>query len=202
MSNTYLIYTEMFIDGEWRCIDGSRMHKSYGRDEEKMTLFCTYENGSRSYFGSTYEELKTIGTRTNFTKLSKEIQAEHPKLKYWINWAGDSTEEEASYITVSYEDFKAHVPNRYSRHAIIHKDRIADYESGEVDELWEDDEIDYSNLSDLQKQCYQYYEWDDRWSWQYWFKKLKDMVDYTVRKYSNNEWLIENNEVRIVVFCL
>ena len=193
MSNTYLIYTEMLIDGEWRCIDGYRMHKSYGRDEEKMTLFCTYENGSRSSFGETYEELKCIGRKARLGDLSKEVQG---------GFSGDIDEDWFECVVVPCDDFMSHVPEGYSYHAIIHKDQIADYESGEIDELWQDDGIDFSKMSDLEKQCYEYYEWDDHCSWQYWFKQLKEMIDFTVNKYYNNEWLLNGNEVRIVVFCL
>lgn len=202
MSNTYIIHTEMKLDDAWRCIDGLYMHKPYGKDKEELTLFSTYENGSRSSFGSTYDELRYIGRETKFSDLSKEVQEAHPSLKYKTNWYGKDTKEEACWLTVPLDDFNNHIPRGYSKHGVIHKDHIADYESGEIDELYEDDNIDFSKLSDLEKQCYQYYEWDYKWSWQYWFKILKDKVDHTVNKYYNNEWLIDSHEVRLVVFCL
>lgn len=202
MSNTYLIYTELFIDNEWRCVDGYRMHKTYGENEEKMSLFCTFENGSRSSFGGTYSELEVIGRQVLFSELSKEIQQEHPSLKFEHSWTGEEIDTEAYYLTISYADFKAHVPTGMSRHAILHKDIIADYESGEIDEIWQDDDIDFSSLSDIEKQCYQYYEWDSHWSWQYWFKILLEKIDFTINKYINNEWIFDSPDARIVAFCL
>ncbi len=202
MGNTYIIHTEMKIDDKWKCIDGWYMHKAYNKDEEELTLFATYENGPRSYFESTYDELRHIGRKVKFSDLSKEVQDAYQSLKYRENWFGEDTKEEAYYTVVPLDDFCNHVPKGYSNHAVIHKNRIADYESGEIDELCEDDTIDFKNMSELEKQCYQYYEWDNHWDWRYWFKILKEKIDYTVNKYYNNEWLFDNNEVRIVVFCL
>lgn len=203
MGNTYLIYTEMMIDGKWRCIDGYYYHKPYGKNKERLRLMTTYENGSRSYFGETYQELKSIGDMIKFSDLSKEIQDEHPGLRYEYNIYGEENKDkEAYYVVVGYDDFNRKVPKNYSNHAIIHKDRIAAYENSEIDEIWQDEDIDYGKLSDLEKQCYQYYEWDSKWGWQYYFKHLKELVDFTINKYLINEFLFEEHKVRLVVFKL
>lgn len=202
MGNTYIVYTEALLDDKWRCIDGYYMHKPYGKDKEELRLFSTYENGSRSYFGETYTELEHIGKRALFTELSQEIQECYKELKYVSNWCGEDTDEISTVVVVPYKTFDGHVPKGYSRHAIIHKDLIAAFESGDREEIWQDDEIDFNKLSDIEKQCYQYYEWDDPYGWEYNFKHLKKYVDHTINKYCNNEWLLDDPEIRLVVFCL
>ena len=203
MGTTYIIYTEAFIDNEWRCIDGWYKTKPYGKSEEELHLMSTHENSSRSYFGDAYSELEAIGKSTKFSELSKEIQEENPDLRYKYNWSGEKTEEESSYVTIDYLIFNNHVPKGFSNHGIIHKDKIAAFECGDIDGIWQDDEIDFSKLTELEMKCYEYYEWDHHWDWQYWFKKIKELVDFTVGKYRNNEWSwYDEQKIRLVVFAL
>ena len=203
MGNTYFIHTEAKIDDAWRCIDGYYMHKPYGKDKEGLTLFTTYENGSRSSFGEAYEKLCEIGHEVKFSNLSKEVRKAHPGLKYLYDFCNnDEKKEESCYPVVELATFNAHVPKGYANHGIIHKDYIEQFECGDRDVLWEDESVDFGKLSDLEKQVYQYYEWDEYNNWQYHFKHLKNRIDATVEKYINNEWIFEHLEVRIVAFCL
>ena len=202
MGDTYLIYTEMKIDGKWRCIDGYRYYKPYSKNEEKLALYCTYINGSRSYFGDTYDKLREIGSMTKFSDLSQEIQNEHPGLKYESNFYGEDTKNEACYVTVNLNTFYDMVPPGFQCHGVIHKDVLELYKTGEIDELYQDEDLDFNNMTDIEKQCYEYFEWDNKYSWFYYFKKLKDIVTNTVNKYYNNEFEFETNETRLVVFCL
>lgn len=202
MGNTYVIYTEANIDGKWRCIDGFYYHKPYGEIEEKLCLMATYINGSRSYFGETYDELRHIGRSTPFTDLSPEIQEHEKGAKYSESFFGNDSDDKkiASYITVPLKDFLDHTPKGFQYHGIYHKNTIAMYENGEIEDLWQDEEIDYSNLSKKEKKCYDYKEWDDPCGWQYNFKKLKERIIHTINKYECNEWCIDSPEYRIVVF--
>lgn len=202
MGNTYLIYTEAKIDDKWRCIDGYYYHKPYGKSEEKLSLYCTYINGSRPYFGNTYDKLCEIGQKTKFSDLSQEIQNEHPNLKYEINWHGEDAKKEAYYVTVDLQTFNDTVPAGFQNHAVIHKDTIELYKNGELDELYQDEELDFNKMTDLERECYVYYEWDDHYSWQYHFKELKDIINYTVIKFYHNEYMFDRYECRLVVFCL
>ena len=201
MGNTYILHTEAKIDGEWRCIDGYYMLKRYDDNEEKLTLAHTYESGSRSYFGETYNKLSMIGKYILFSELSKEIQDEYPDFRYEENYSGESEEKEAYYKVVSLQDFNACVPKGFSRHGIIHKDRIADFENHETDELWDESE-EIADIPEVARSVYQYYEWDDPYEWPAHFKELKKAIDETVNKYFDNACYFNEREVRIVVFML
>lgn len=199
MGNTYILHTEAKINNEWRCIDGYYMLKRYDDSEEKLVLAHTYESGSRSYFSDTYDKLSMIGKSILFSELSKEIQNEYPDFKYEENFLGEGEEEEAYYKVVSLRDFDACVPMGFSRHGIVHKDKISDFENRETDEIWDESE-EIAEIPEIARSVYQYYEWDAPYEWPYHFKKLKKMIDETVNKYFDNAWYFGEREVRIVVF--
>ena len=205
MSSTYLLYTEAKVDGVWRCIDGFIPYVPYGKKEEKNTLMTLYESGSRSYFGDTYTELRSIGESVLFSELSQEIQEEHPGLKYEDNfWHPDRSEDdkvEAFYTVVPMNVFINHVPEGHEYHGVYHKDAIAAFESGEVEYLWENEDVDLKSLTDEEAKCYMYYEWDSPMGWYRYFKYIKEVLYYTINKYEFNTFN-DVREVRIVVFCL
>ena len=202
MGNTYLIHTEAKIDEHWRCIDGFYMIKHYGKTEEQLDLYCTYINGSRSAFGEAYEQLRHIGNNTTFSDLSEEIQKHYPSLRYELSWNGSDNDEEASYVTVSWKTFVDNVPKGYQYHGILHKDTIFSYENGDIYELYPPDELNLSSMTDLERQCYQYYEWDDEYGWPKFFKIVKEYAEVTINKYLINAWEFDDVEFRLVVFCL
>ena len=123
-------------------------------------------------------------------------------LKYESNFYGEDTKNEACYVTVNLNTFYDMVPAGFQCHGVIHKDVLELYKTGEIDELYQDEDLDFNNMTDIEKQCYEYFEWDNKYSWFYYFKKLKDIVTNTVNKYYNNEFEFETNETRLVVFCL
>lgn len=200
MGNSYILHTEARINGVWKCIDGYYMLKRYGETEEHLRLATTYESESRSYFGSTYEKLKELSKRVLFSELSKEIQDAYPDWKYDEDIYGESVEKEAYYRAVSLRTFDKYVPNTFSKHGIVHKDKISEFESGDIGELWDESE-DIAELPELTKSLYQYYEWDDHDGWQIHFKQLKQRIDETVGKYFQNSWEFDfEGEIRIVIF--
>ena len=201
MGTTYLIYTEAKIDDKWRCIDGFLNIKSYD-GEEKLRLATTYENGSRSYFGSTYDELRELGHFTLYSELSKEVKEAHPSLRYKYSWDGEEAKEEESYLVVPYKAFVEKCPSGFSKHGIIHKDDIFLFENREIEELYQEDELDFSKMSELEKQAYKYYEWDNPFDWPCYFKVIKGDVEHTIDKYMTNSWIFERPEIRLVCFAL
>ena len=202
MSSTYYIYTEAKIRNKWRCIDGTYFYVPYGKTEEKTALMATYINGSRSYFEETYEEICRIGNMIPFTELSPEVQAEHPGAKhveYFLS--GKDSDEITTWPVVDWNVFKNHVPKGYQYHGVYHKNSIEAFNNGEIKDLWEDESVDLSKLTDIERQCYEYKEWDSEYSWQHGFKEIKDYVGDTIRKFLINDWSVENLEYRIVAFC-
>lgn len=202
MGNTYLIHTEAKVNDCWRCIDGLYMHKHHGESEERLDLYCTYINGSRSYFGETYDQLRYIGNFTKFSDLSKEVQEHYPSLRCELSWDGSNKDEEANYVTVPWKTFVDNVPKGYQYHGILHKNTIFSYENGDISELYLPDEINLSSMTDLERQCYQYYEWDDEYGWPKYFKIVKEFAEVTINKYLKNTWELNELEFRLVVFCL
>ena len=202
MGNTYFIHTEAKLNGSWKCIDGYYMIKHYGEDKERLTLSSTYENYSRSYFGSTYEKLQEIGNRVAFSELSTEVQSAHNGLRFVNNLFGENKEEESYVVVVKYNELKAHIPNGSQYHGVIHKNLIFEYEHGEIEDLFEDDEIDFSSLSDEEKKAYQYYEWDDVYDWPNGIKQIMKFVDITIEKYMMNAYEYDTPDVRIVCFVV
>lgn len=203
MSNTYLLYTEAKIDNEWRCIDGRIRCKPFGENKERDVLTTLFESGSRSYFGDAYDELRSIGRSVPFSELSKEIQEEHPTLMYEDSFLQPNKDEkiEAYYTVVPERSFLNHVPDGHEYHGVYHKNMIVAFENGEIEELYEDPERDLKSLSDEERKCYQYYEWDSQWGWWKNFKHLKNLLQFTKDKYFDATFE-DIDEVRIVVFCL
>ena len=203
MGSTYLIYTEMKIDGEWHCIDGWLKYKTSKDTESKMHLATMYENGLRSSFGNTYEKLCEIGNMRLFSDLSPEIQEAHPDLKFYHVWLEEEPDEEARYVVVDGDVFDATVPNGFQYHGVYHKDNIRAFKDGDIGELWEEDDVDLKNLSKLELKCYEYFEWDSVYDWHYWFKYLAKLKDYTVGKYLSNDFFhMDVPDVRLVVICI
>ena len=204
MGNTYLLYTEAKIKGVWRCIDGYIPMKHYGDDEEKQTLMTLYESGSRSLFDDTYTEIKSIGNMVLYSDLSGEVQDEHPGLMYfdpYIDLFNKEDKTEARFPVVSRERFFNHIPDGYEFHGVYHKDMIAAFESGEIDYLYRDTDVDIKSLSKEEAKCYKYYEWDSPSGWWHYFKKIKDALCSTIEKYVRNTYN-EIEDVRIVAFKL
>lgn len=201
MGYTYVLHTEAKIDGEWRCIDGYYWLRSHmDDDKEKLKLAVLYENGSRSYFGSTYDKLLDLSESVLFSDLSKEIQAEYEDLKYTYDLFGEKSQVEAKYEVIPINKFYSKVPTGFSRHGIVHKDRIKDFENGDIDELW-DESPEMKKLPEISKELYQYYEWDDYDDWPIHFKEINNRVREAVDKYLDNAWyLFDEVEIRLVVF--
>lgn len=205
MSTTYLLYTEAKIDGVWRCIDGYIPYKFHRDEQEKYHLMTLYENGSRSYFGDTYTEMRSIGTSVLFSELSQEVQEEHPNLMYEDNfWHTDRDKDEkveARYTVVPMNTLENHVPKSHEYHGVYHKNMISAFESGEIEYLSEDDDLDLKSLTEEEAKCYKYYEWDSPMGWYKFFKYISDIFRWTVEKYERYTF-IEVEDARIVVFAL
>ena len=208
MGNTYFLYLEARVkerDGveRWKCVNGFYKEIPYGKTEEELHLSHLVVNGSRSYFGRAYEKLQEIGTMTLFTELSREIREEHPELKHvYEYWTDKETDETARYVTVPLRAFEAAVPKGFQYHGVYHKDAVARFERGESEELWEDDEVDFSKMDPLAKQCWTYKEWDDPMGWEKRFKEIAEAIRRVRDQYVTDTWDFDEHEMRIVAFRL
>lgn len=205
MSTYYNIYTEANINGKWICIDGmvpklEYDYEKHERNENKIEykLEYTYWNGSRSYFGDTYDRLRDWGKRTSFSDLSKELQDE---------WKGAiEIEADGGYvdkpIVVDYSRIESSVDfKKFDYHRVVRKDQIFRYESGEDEDIWIE-EIDMGNLSEEQKKEFQYYEWDDPMGANAHLKVIKERAFNEICRFEsiNSIWNSDGNiKYRLVI---
>lgn len=198
MSTNYFLYLEAKLEDGWHCIDGYYNHKDYS-GKERLALSMMYENGSYSYFGDTYDQLRYIGTQIKFSDLSPELQEEYKDCKY-KTLCPNTEQTETYYTTVPIDVFQSNIPKGFQHHSVVHKDQLAAYKCGDIEDLWQEDDLDLSKLSPLEQKCYEYVEWDDKQSWQYWFKKLDQIISFEIAKYLRMNWKDEGAEFRMVIF--
>ncbi|MBO7462030.1 MAG: hypothetical protein J6T96_05495 [Bacteroidales bacterium] len=205
MSTYYYIYTEVNMNGKWVCINGLVPEFKYDyethkyKDEREYKLCETYWNGSRSYFGQTYEKLHDLGRRVEFRDLSTELQ-EKWKSSVESENSGESTWNYPSIV--DWDRLRTYIkPDEYDSHGIISKDALFAYNHGDIDELYADDEIDFSKLSDEEKKAYQYHEWDSSYGWTWGIKKVVDEVSHDISRFEdqNNIFFDDNVKYRVVV---
>lgn len=205
MSTTYLLYLEANIDGKWKCIDGFYKYLPYGKQDEVLGLSHLYVNGSRSYFESTYEKLQEIGTMTSFAELSAELQDDKPEMRFkYDHRTGSPTDEVEYYLTVPVKALKEITPKGYEHHGVYHKDKLSAYDAGEIEDLydWDDEAVDFSKMDVLERQCYEYREWDSPTNWPWHFKELCRLVSFIHGQYVTDTWDFTEHDMRIVVFVL
>lgn len=195
MGATYLLYTEMLIDGEWRCINPliKNYDKKSGREADEYKLSYTYWSGSRSGFGSTADRLRQIARQFKRNELSPELQKEFK----------EENEFGGQYL-ISYEDLLGLIPRniKHQYHGFMHKDDVFRFET-EFD-VWNFDSVtseEYMELPEEMRQLYQYYEWDDPDDWFCHVKSIIDKVQAQLYFFNAVNYLkYESCEKRIVFF--
>ena len=206
MSNSYFVYTEIRIDNEWHCVNQylPRINKETGETEYR--LIPTYESGSRSYFGNTFDEIREIGNGKP-KDISPEILAEHPERKK----SQDNNLFDAYYddmtASISLKDMISHLPDpkRKQHCGIYHKDRIFEFETGDREDLYECEANpkEYNKYpAELRDKVYQYYEWDDPMEWPKYFRIIRERSERLIDQYLdfNQKWF-SDYEARILVYC-
>ena len=195
MGATYLIYTEMLIDGVWHCINPLIKRYDKKADQDDYALSYTYWSGSRSGFGNTATYLRQIARQFKVAELSPELQQE---FKEDSDYAGQ-------YL-ISYDDLVGLIPNdmEHQYHGLMHKDDIFRFKT-EVD-VWNYDAItreEFKELPEEMRQLYQYYEWDDPDDWFYHVKNIIKNIKAQLYFFDAVNYLLyESCEKRIVFFEL
>ena len=206
MSNSYFVYTEIYIDGEWHCVNQYLPRKNKKTGETEYRLIPTYESGSRSYFGNTFDKIREIGNGKP-NNISPEILAEHPEREklHEDDIFGDYYDQMTASVSLS--TLSGHLPdsNRKQHCGVYHKDRIFEFETGDRDDLYEC-EIDPEEYAkyppELRDKVYQYYEWDDPMDWPRYFRIIRDKSNELINTYLdfNQKWFVDY-EARILVYC-
>ena len=155
MSTYYSIYVEALSKGKWQCIDLYRKNTDGTYD-----LAPVFWSGSRSYFGEAADKLTQIGSRVSDpSTLSPEL-GEYLKNCFKDDFA------QCTYAAY-YHDLRRLIPDlgEHDRHGVVHKNAIFAFEKSDVDDIYPVDDAEYEDLSETQKNSYQYYEWDDPMGW-------------------------------------
>ena len=202
MSASYFIYAEAKINDKWVLINGKIPEYKWDWDKEEYTdefkykVAYTYYNGSRSYFGDACDKLKDIGRCGKFKELSDALKED------WANAVKDESEKKQTYYTpflIDYAKFKEYAhPKHFTHHGLIHKDMIFAFENDDIEELWQNNEVDFANMSDEERQLYVYYEWDEPYDWAYHFKQILKNLDCQVEQFLDMNYYREDIPIRLV----
>ena len=190
MSMSYFLYTEALIDDKWFCINPAF------EKEGKRRIAMTYESGSRSYFGQTADKIEEIGGALRFEDLSAELQERYESCK-------DS--EYVRIMAAEVDAMRGCLPSRqvHEFHGIVRKDSVFAYESGDIEEPYEAVTPEqYAKLDYVEKQLYQYYEWDDPMGWFVHFKEILEHVDWQIHDWQNVYGDETINKCRVVVLVM
>ena len=189
MGADYYIYTEVKRkDGSWHALNG----KYYNESKSLYEISETYHSGSRTYFSKTYNKLREIGSLIKTNALSPEILEKED----WL--VGD---DESCAIVVSLIALRKSIPNiaRHQCCGYVHKRVIWECEVNgeEIDDYLDSDE--YNELSDAEKQEYEFYEWDDPTGWFVHLKEIAAIVNFQIEEYMRVNMLWnEPDGIRIV----
>lgn len=163
MSTSYYMYAAQERDKKLVCINPVFMNG------DKTTLTRTFESWSRSYFSETADKLQELGWNMNFEDLPEILQKEFPS----------HGSEHLPIYKIAVDDIRKCIPKdqQHEFHGIVSKDRIFAYESGDIEEIYEEDMSlkEFSKLDPMVKQKYQYYEWDSPFGW---FRNFKDIIEH------------------------
>ena len=193
MSTYYFLYTEAVVDGKRVCLDG--YVKRLNKDE--MSLTMTYENGSRSYFGDAADEFRQLGYVVKFAELSDELK------ENFKGWDEDDSGCYSDIWAVDWDVFKDAVPDRdeYQYHGWVSKDDMHRYKTHSTDlDIELIDPTEFRNMSPEEKKLYEYFEYDDNMSWEYYFKIIRDRVVGTMARWESVNYTVELKDVRIIMF--
>ena len=187
MSTSYFLYTEVYIDDKWVCINP-------GFDMDgKRRLAMTYESGSRSYFGQTADKIEAVGETLLFEDLSAELQARYESCR---------NDEFVRILSAEVDAMRGCLPSgqAHEHHGIVLKDAVFAYESGDVEDLYESTTPEeYAKLDEVGKQLYQYYEWDDPMGWFVHFKEILEHVHWQIHDWQSVYGDEIINKCRVVV---
>jgi hypothetical protein len=191
MGADYIFYTEVKRDGVWHAMNG----KYYSEEKKDYVLAETYWNGSRSYFGETYNKIKEIGVSVPTKELSEEVLLKE-------SWLTEDDDDDYPYaVVVDWKEFAAAIPKtkRKDSCGYVHKSAIWEYEAegSEIYEYLSGEE--YNELSDAVKKEYEFYEWNDPTGWRSYFKEIAKRIDNQIMSYMNvnDMWKAPEN-IRVV----
>ena len=200
MSTYYEIHTEVKVGEVWHCVDPLVLHVKTQYHEQEYILGSTYENGSRSFFGRSADKLQELSERFTFDDLSEELKADFMKWRIPPEEIPDEVMRYSYCIPLDQVRKAVSKINGKANHAIVPKDQIVAFETGDADGIY--DHIspkEYSKLDEEAKKVYQYYEWDDWMQWECHFKKILESADWHIGEFLNANCIESIKESRLIL---
>lgn len=191
MSVSYLLFTELKVDGIWHCI--SRTAWRFKPIKHKV-LLPTYKCQSRIAFEHAYEKLKERSHSVKVEELSEELQAEI---------LSNTVSEEGLRFAIDIVDIDSCVGSTEVEHSgFALRSEVRDYEKGYESDIYDHVSVaEYKKMDDELKKAYQYYEWNDRHGWYDKFIAIKNEVSAQLGEvaYANFSQYPREN-VRVILF--
>ncbi len=191
MGVSYIMFTEFKYNGKWYCINSNALVVD---SEEKYKLIPTLQNSSRRAFEPVYRKLDEHSYGISIDKISENLRS---SLKNW----GISEEDLIFAVDVeSLEKCCKEKPVQHSAFAL--RSEVRDYENG-----IEDDIYDYVTAAEYRvmdrelKKAYRYYEWNERFGWFEYFKRIISAMYLHKNEFelANDEFQIKG-EMRLLLF--
>lgn len=152
MSTSYYIFTEVKVNGEWRCINGKVTRLM---PIEHPIMAPTFHTDARMHFEKAFLQLTDDGHRFDPNDISENLRI---ALTDWLN------PENSIRIAVPYDKILEKLNASGKEHcAFALRSEVAEFENDEVDDIYEYVSAkEYRHMDDELKKAYQYYEWNDR----------------------------------------
>ena len=200
MSTYYEIHTEVKIGEVWHCVDPLVLHVKTQYHEQEYILGSTYENGSRSFFGRSADKLQELSERFSFDDLSEELKADFMKWRIPPEEIPDEVMRYSYCIPLDQVRKAVSKINGKANHAIVPKDQIVAFETGDADGIYDPiSPKEYSKLDEEAKKVYQYYEWDDPMEWECHFREILKRINRNISAFADVNYRDEITDARIIL---
>jgi len=181
MAASYIFFVEANIDGKWYCINSQVKRFNDTENKFEYVLADTFWYGSRSYFSCAFDKFYELGSSIKFSDLSDELKRRY---SFYIEKEANGEDIWVKLISVDFDNFVSYVDEKkFDHHGLIHKDKIFKYEHGDIDELYETDRSELAGLSEKELFAYNYYEWDDKFDWNWGLKEIKRCAVFDVSRF-------------------
>ena len=191
MGVSYIMFTEFKYKDKWYCINSNALVVD---SKEKYKLIPTLQNSSRRGFEPVYRKLDEHSYGISIDKISENLRS---SLKSW----GISEEDLIFAVDIeSLEKCCKEKPVQYSAFAL--RSDIRDYETGLEDNIYDYvTAAEYRVMDRELKKAYQYYEWNERFGWFEYFKRIISTMYQHRNEFelANDEFQIEG-EMRLLLF--
>ena len=191
MSISYIFFTELKQKGKWYCINPNALVID---SEKHYKLIPTLESHASRGFEPVYNKISENAQRIEVTELSDNLRSSLEEL---------NLSHKDYVLTVDIETLEKcceEKPVEYSGFAL--RSEVRDFENGIEDDIYEYvTAAEYRVMDRELKKAYRYYEWNQRFGWFEYFKKIinsahQQLADF---KCANDIYQLKG-EVRILLF--